>query len=188
MPTGMFVTVLQTAGSTLRRADLPRGRSAEPDEPNAPPAWAAALRTRSRPLGRLDMSLDMHKFSLAALGHQLRERVGAAGGGHTADTVVGGHERILRQTVMRCSRAPLSPSTRTRARRPCTSCADESGCRPGTCPGGRPGDLFVVPDARPAARHPRRAAVCSGRPLLRRNDHPGVCGAVPRRGVGDGPA
>ena len=42
----------------------------------------------------------MQKFSLEALGHQLLERAGAAGGGHTADTVVGGHERILRQTVI----------------------------------------------------------------------------------------
>ena len=42
----------------------------------------------------------MQKFSLEALGHQLLERAGSAGGGHTADTVVGGHERILRQTVI----------------------------------------------------------------------------------------
>ena len=33
--------------------------------------------------------------------------------------------------ALRRSRAPFSPSTRTRARRPCTSCADESGCRRG---------------------------------------------------------
>ena len=32
----------------------------------------------------------MQKFSLEALGHQLLGRAGAAGGGHTADTVVGG--------------------------------------------------------------------------------------------------
>lgn len=42
----------------------------------------------------------MQRFSLEALGHELLERAGAAGGGHTADTVVGGHERMLRQTVI----------------------------------------------------------------------------------------
>jgi hypothetical protein len=42
----------------------------------------------------------MQKFSLEALGRQLLERADAAGGDHSAETVVGGHERILRQTVI----------------------------------------------------------------------------------------
>ncbi len=42
----------------------------------------------------------MQKVSLTALGRELLGRAGAAGGGHTADTVVGGHERVLRQTVI----------------------------------------------------------------------------------------
>lgn len=42
----------------------------------------------------------MQKFSLEALSHELLERAVAAGGGHTASTVVGGHERVLRQTVI----------------------------------------------------------------------------------------
>ena len=63
-------------------------------------APAASLRTGSRPPGRLDALQDMQKFSLEALGHELLERAAAAGGGHTADTVVGGHERVLRQTVI----------------------------------------------------------------------------------------
>ena len=102
---------------------------------NASAAMAAALRMRSRPLSRLAVSQDMQKFSLEALGRQLLERAGAAGGGHSADTVVGGHERILRQTVIAMVKGAVWPSMRTRARRPCTSCADACGCQPGTCLG-----------------------------------------------------
>jgi len=42
----------------------------------------------------------MLKFSLEALGRELLDRAATAGGGHTADTVVGGHERVLRQTLI----------------------------------------------------------------------------------------
>jgi quercetin dioxygenase-like cupin family protein len=128
----------------------------------------AALRTRG-PSGRLkpiddaalllfgrssprrwDVSQDMQKFSLEALGYQLLERAAAAaGGGHTADTVVGGHERILRQTVIAMLKGAVlaeheNPGEATvyvlrgRVR---LSAGDASW-------EGRPGDLLVVPDAR----------------------------------------
>ncbi len=42
----------------------------------------------------------MQKFSLEALGRELLERAATAGGGRTAETVVGGHELALRQTVV----------------------------------------------------------------------------------------
>jgi quercetin dioxygenase-like cupin family protein len=42
----------------------------------------------------------MQKTSLEALGRELLERAATAGGGHTADTVVGGHEVSLRQTLV----------------------------------------------------------------------------------------
>jgi quercetin dioxygenase-like cupin family protein len=42
----------------------------------------------------------MQKTSLEALGRELLERAATAGGGHTADTVVGGHELSLRQTLV----------------------------------------------------------------------------------------
>lgn len=42
----------------------------------------------------------MQKTSLDALGRELLQRAGSAGGGHTAQTVVGGHELVLRQTVV----------------------------------------------------------------------------------------
>jgi quercetin dioxygenase-like cupin family protein len=92
----------------------------------------------------------MQKFSLEALGYQLLERAAAAaGGGHTADTVVGGHERILRQTVIAMLKGAVlaeheNPGEATvyvlrgRVR---LSAGDASW-------EGRPGDLLVVPDAR----------------------------------------
>lgn len=42
----------------------------------------------------------MQKTSLEALARQQVELAVTAGGGHTADTVYGGHEKILRQTVI----------------------------------------------------------------------------------------
>lgn len=130
-------------------AHLPGGRSAEPNEPNAPSAWAAALRTRSRPLSRLEVSRDMQKFSLEALGRQLLERAGAAGGGHSADTVVGGHERILRQTVV----AMVKGAVLAEHENPGEATVHVLRGRVRLSAGelsweGRSGDLLVVPDAR----------------------------------------
>ncbi len=42
----------------------------------------------------------MQRLSLEALARQQMERAKEAGGGHTADTVYGGHEKVLRQTVI----------------------------------------------------------------------------------------
>lgn len=42
----------------------------------------------------------MQKSSLDALGRELLASAATAGGGHTARTVVGGHEKVLRQTVI----------------------------------------------------------------------------------------
>jgi quercetin dioxygenase-like cupin family protein len=42
----------------------------------------------------------MQKTSLDALARQQIERAATSGGGHTADTVYGGHEKVLRQTVI----------------------------------------------------------------------------------------
>ena len=42
----------------------------------------------------------MQKVSLDALARQQIALAGSAGGGHTADTVFGGHEKVLRQTVI----------------------------------------------------------------------------------------
>lgn len=42
----------------------------------------------------------MQKISIDALARQQMELAVTAGGGHTADTVFGGHEKVLRQTVV----------------------------------------------------------------------------------------
>ena len=42
----------------------------------------------------------MQKFSLDALARELLEKAATSGGGHTAQTVVGGHELVLRQTMI----------------------------------------------------------------------------------------
>ena len=112
-------------------------------------APAAPLRTGSRPPGRLDALQDMQKFSLEALGHELLKRAAAAGGGHTADTVVGGHERVLRQTVI----AMLEGAVLAEHENPGEATVHVLRGRVRLSAGeqsweGRPGDLLVVPDAR----------------------------------------
>jgi len=42
----------------------------------------------------------MQKISLDALARDLLEKAASSSGGHTADTIVGGHEHALRQTVI----------------------------------------------------------------------------------------
>jgi quercetin dioxygenase-like cupin family protein len=110
---------------------------------------AASLLTGSRSPDRLDVSLDMQKFSLEALGRELLERAVAAGGGHTANTVVGGHERVLRQTVI----AMLEGAVLAEHENPGEATVYVLRGRVRLSAGeasweGRSGDLLVVPDAR----------------------------------------
>jgi quercetin dioxygenase-like cupin family protein len=42
----------------------------------------------------------MEKFSLQAMARELLERAQGGSGGRAAATVIGGHERVLRQTVI----------------------------------------------------------------------------------------
>lgn len=91
----------------------------------------------------------MQKFSLEALSRELLERAAAAGGRHTADTVVGGHERVLRQTVI----AMLEGATLAEHENPGEATVYVLRGRVRLSAGessweGRPGDLLVVPDAR----------------------------------------
>lgn len=91
----------------------------------------------------------MQRYSLEALACELLERVATSGGGHTADTVVGGHERVLRQTVIGLVEGANlaeheNPDEATvlvlrgRVRLSTGAVAWE----------GRPGDLLIVPDTR----------------------------------------
>jgi quercetin dioxygenase-like cupin family protein len=91
----------------------------------------------------------MQKLSLEALGRELLERAAAAGGGHTADTVVGGHERALRQTVIALAAGsglaehenPGEATVQVLRGRVRMSANGQSW-------EGRSGDLLIVPDAR----------------------------------------
>ena len=65
----------------------------------------------------------MQKISLDALARQQMKLAATAGGRHTADTVHGGHEKVLRQTVIGMLRALALPSTRILARQQCWFCA-----------------------------------------------------------------
>ncbi|HEY5201358.1 MAG TPA: LuxR family transcriptional regulator [Acidothermaceae bacterium] len=91
----------------------------------------------------------MQKFSLEALARELLERAAAAGGRRAAETVVGGHELAMRQTVIAlCRDVALgeheSPEQATvyvlRGRVRMTAGEDSWE--------GRVGDLLVVPNAR----------------------------------------
>jgi quercetin dioxygenase-like cupin family protein len=91
----------------------------------------------------------MQKFSLEALGRELLERAAKAGGGHTAQTVVGGHELALRQTMVAMVKGSAlaeheSPEQATvyvlRGRVRMSAGADSWE--------GRTGDLLVVPNMR----------------------------------------
>jgi quercetin dioxygenase-like cupin family protein len=91
----------------------------------------------------------MQRISLEALARQQLELAAAAGGGHTADTVYGGHEKVLRQTVIGMTRGARlaeheNPGEATvqvlhgRVRLSAGELAWE----------GRRGDLLIVPDSR----------------------------------------
>ncbi|PZS38379.1 MAG: LuxR family transcriptional regulator [Pseudonocardiales bacterium] len=91
----------------------------------------------------------MQRFSLEALARQQLKAAASAGGGHTADTVYGGHEKVLRQTVIGMIEGAVlaeheNPGEATvyvlrgRVRLPSGELSWE----------GRSGDLLIVPDAR----------------------------------------
>lgn len=92
----------------------------------------------------------MQRFSLDALARELLERVATGpGGGHTADTVVGGHERVLRQTVV----ALVKGASLAEHENPGEATVHVLRGRVRLASGGqawegRPGDLIIVPDAR----------------------------------------
>ena len=91
----------------------------------------------------------MQKVSLEALARQQVDRAVGAGGGHAADTVYGGHEKVLRQTVIGMKQGARlaeheNPGEATvqvlhgRVRMMAGNLSWEA----------RTGDLLIVPDAR----------------------------------------
>lgn len=91
----------------------------------------------------------MQKISLEALARQQVEKAASAGGGHTADTVYGGHEKVLRQVVIGMTghavlaehENPGEATMQVLYGRVRLSAGDLSW-------EGRAGDLLIVPDAR----------------------------------------
>lgn len=92
---------------------------------------------------------SMQKVSLEALARQQVAQAASAGGGHTADTVYGGHEKVLRQTLIGMIRGARlaeheNPGEATvqvlqgRVRMVAGDLSWEA----------RTGDLLIVPDAR----------------------------------------
>jgi quercetin dioxygenase-like cupin family protein len=90
----------------------------------------------------------MQKLSLDALARELMERAASAAGGRTAKTVIGGHEKVLRQTVLAMTKDaaltehanPGEASVYVLRGRVQLSAGEDAW-------EGRDGDLIIVPDA-----------------------------------------
>jgi quercetin dioxygenase-like cupin family protein len=90
----------------------------------------------------------MQKLSLDAVARELMARAASAAGGHTARTVIGGHEKVMRQTVI----AMTKDSVLSEHVNPGEASVYVLGGRVQLTAGedaweGRDGDLIIVPDA-----------------------------------------
>jgi quercetin dioxygenase-like cupin family protein len=93
----------------------------------------------------------MQKFSLEAIAREQAKRAAAASSGRSAETVYGGHEHLLRQTVL----ALTAGSSLSEHENPGESTVQVLSGRVKLTAGdvtweGRTGDLLVVPDSRHA--------------------------------------
>jgi quercetin dioxygenase-like cupin family protein len=93
----------------------------------------------------------MQKFSLEAIARAQAKRAAAASSGRSAETVYGGHEHLLRQTVL----ALTAGSSLSEHENPGESTVQVLSGRVKLTAGdvtweGRTGDLLVVPDSRHA--------------------------------------
>ncbi len=91
----------------------------------------------------------MQRISLEALAHQQLDAARTAGGGHAADTVYGGSERVLRQTVI----GMIKGSSLAEHENPGESTVQVLSGRVRMVKGeqsweGRSGDMIFVPEAR----------------------------------------
>jgi quercetin dioxygenase-like cupin family protein len=90
----------------------------------------------------------MQKLSLDALARELMERAASAAAGRTAKTVIGGHEKVLRQTVL----AMTKDAALTEHANPGEASVYVLRGRVQLAAGedaweARDGDLLIVPDA-----------------------------------------
>jgi quercetin dioxygenase-like cupin family protein len=94
-------------------------------------------------------TVAMQRISLEALARQQLESATRAGGGHTADTVYGGREKVLRQTVV----AMIAGSSLAEHENPGEATLQVLSGRVRLSSGdlsweARTGDMIFVPDAR----------------------------------------
>ena len=90
----------------------------------------------------------MQKLSLDALARELLKKAADAGGGRAAQTVFGGHEKLLRQTVI----AMIKDTALTEHANPGEATVHVLRGRVRLVAGdhtweGRDGDLLIIPDA-----------------------------------------
>jgi quercetin dioxygenase-like cupin family protein len=102
----------------------------------------------------------MRKFSLDAIAREQARRAAAASSGRSAETVYGGHEHRLRQTVL----ALTAGSSLSEHESPGESTVQVLSGRVRLTAGevtweGRGGDLLVVPDARHAVQAVEDSAI-----------------------------
>jgi quercetin dioxygenase-like cupin family protein len=102
----------------------------------------------------------MQKFSLDAIAREQGKRASAASSGRSAETVFGGHEHVLRQTVI----ALTAGSALDEHENPGEATIQVLRGRVRLTAGqivwdGRTGDLLVVPDARHALEATEDSAV-----------------------------
>lgn len=102
----------------------------------------------------------MQKISLDAVARELLEKAAEAPGGHTAQTVCGGHEKVLRQTVI----AIIAGSSLSQHENPgeATLLVLHGRVRLWTEQAswqGRRGDLIMIPDSRHGLEATEDAAV-----------------------------
>jgi quercetin dioxygenase-like cupin family protein len=102
----------------------------------------------------------MQKFSLDAIAREQAKRAGAAPSGRSAETVFGGHEHALRQTVI----ALTAGSSLDEHENPGEATIQVLRGRVRLTAGhisweGRTGDLLIVPDARHALEATEDSAI-----------------------------
>ena len=123
-------------------------------------------RMHARPKARLACgrpggeTARMEKFSLDAIAREQAKRAAAASSGRSAETVYGGHEHALRQTVL----ALTAGSSLTEHESPGEATVQVLRGRVQLTAGpvtwdGRTGDLLVVPQARHALQAVQDAVV-----------------------------
>ena len=102
----------------------------------------------------------MQKFSLDAIAREQAKRASAASSGRSAETVFGGHEHVLRQTVIALTAGSALDEHENPGEATIQILRGRVRLRAGqTTWDGRTGDLLVVPDARHALEATEDSAI-----------------------------